>query len=258
MDANNIPYHPNDYWTKVAEEIKNRGSKNFLAGDDEPYYRYKRERFINLLRKTDFKDKQVLEVGCGPGGNLLEISSFFPALLVGVDISEEMINLATSNLKGVDVSLKKTDGMSLPFENESMDIVMTATVLQHNTDERMLINLVTEICRVSREQVVLFERIEHKRKGDILCEGRPLSYYENLLNKNGFGLLEVKYLDISVSYYVCGVIRKVFNSKSRMEGEPLSNLSLFLERILLPITKLLDKIIKEKRDVAKMVFMRNS
>ena len=91
-------YHPEPYWSDVARRIKARKGKNVIAGDDEPYYRYKRERFLSLLHEIDFKDKTVLEIGSGPGGNLKSLLSLSPRKLTGVDISPEMIELAKSNL----------------------------------------------------------------------------------------------------------------------------------------------------------------
>ncbi len=254
MDNNS--YHPNDYWTKVAAKINSRGLKNYLAGDDEPFYRYKRKKFLKLLLHIDFSNKQVLEVGCGPGGNLEEILKSNPSTLAGVDISQEMVDLAKKNLEGKNFEILKIDGTSFPFESNSKDIVLTATVLQHNTDPKMLADLIVEICRVSSKQVILFERIEKKPKGDELCQGRTVTFYEEILKKSNFGLIEVKYLPISISYYICGAIRKIFNKKGRKEGDPVSKLSIILQKITLPLTSLMDKIYIQKRDVAQLTFIK--
>lgn len=74
-------YHPEPYWSAVATRIKARSGKNVVAGDDEPYYRYKRDKFLKMLSSVDFKDKSVLEVGCGPGGNLEFIDQLMPKRL---------------------------------------------------------------------------------------------------------------------------------------------------------------------------------
>ncbi|HZV43771.1 MAG TPA: methyltransferase domain-containing protein, partial [Saprospiraceae bacterium] len=153
-----MKYHPEPYWSDVAKRIKSRSGKNVIAGDDEPYYRYKRKQFLALLKEVDFKGKNVLEIGSGPGGNLKELLSLSPAKLTGADISNDMIELAKSNLPE-SVSLVKTNGTTLPFADRSFDYVFTATVLQHNTDEQMLEQLINEICRVSAEQVFIFESI---------------------------------------------------------------------------------------------------
>ncbi|HEX5112263.1 MAG TPA: methyltransferase domain-containing protein, partial [Saprospiraceae bacterium] len=102
-------YQPEPYWSDVAKRIKNRKGKNVIAGDDEPYYRYKRKEFLRLLKEVDFKGKNVLEIGSGPGGNLKELLNLSPAQLTGADISNDMIELAKSNLPS-HVSLVKTNG----------------------------------------------------------------------------------------------------------------------------------------------------
>lgn len=248
-------YRPEKYWTEVANRIQKRddGSNNVVAGDDEPYYRYKRKRFLDLLHGVDFLNKSVLEIGCGPGGNLLEIHNRKPAKLVGVDISEAMILLAKSKLPPK-ISVIKINGTDLPFDNDSFDIVFTATVLQHNTDEEMLKKIIKEIIRVSRNKIYLFERIENKVKGDNLCLGRPVAYYSSIMEKHGFQLKSRKNINTRVSYYVSGAIRKIFNPKNRQEGEPLNNISIGLQKITLPFTKLLDILFKSGKDVARLEY----
>jgi len=59
-----------------------------------------------------------------------------------------------------------------------------------------------------------------------------------------------------VSYFVCGAIRKLLNPKSRQEGEPLNSVSVFLQKITLPLTMGLDKIFKSRKDIAKLEFVK--
>lgn len=120
----------------------------------------------------------------------------------------------------------------------------------------MLVALIQEMCRVSKKQVVIFERIENEIKGDELCLGRPVKYYESFMNKNEFSLFSKKFINIRVSYYLCGIIRKGLNSAERQEGEPLNWISNTLQKGFLPITKLLDKIFTSEKDVAKLEFNR--
>ena len=250
-------YHPEEYWSEVAGRIKSREGKNVIAGDDEPFYRYKRKQFLKLLNTVDFSRKSVLELGCGPGGNLQEVWEKSPKRLAGADISEDMIRLSREKLPN-EIELVKIDGTSLPFKNKEFDYVFTATVLQHNTDEEMLKKIMAEICRVSKEKVFLFERIEKSIKGDELCYGRPVGYYEDICKSHGFKLVNTQFINIRVSYFVCGIIRKVSSPRSRKEGEPLNGLAVFLQKIKLPFTSQLDKIFKSKKDVAKLEFERIS
>ncbi|TVR90418.1 MAG: class I SAM-dependent methyltransferase [Saprospirales bacterium] len=249
-------YHPEPYWSEVGKRIREReDGKNVIAGDDEPYYRYKRNRFLQMLNKVDFSGKKVLEIGCGPGGNLMEVLKKNPARLTGVDISKEMVALAGEKL-GDKADIHKVSGTELPFEDQTFDVVFTATVLQHNTDEDMLLKLMGELSRVGKNRVYLFERIDPKIMGDELCLGRTVSYYADIMAKNGYRLESVDNINIRVSYYLCGAIRKLLNPKNRKEGESLNKMSIFLQNASLPFTRVLDKIFKSKRDLAELEFVR--
>jgi ubiquinone/menaquinone biosynthesis C-methylase UbiE len=248
-------YNPESYWSTIGQRIKERQEFNVIAGDDEPYYRYKRKKFLELLESINFHDKSVLEVGCGPGGNLIEILKKKPSKLAGVDISNEMISLAKERLPSK-VELFKSDGKELPFSNKSFDIVFTATVLQHNTNPEMLNYLIKEICRIGTTKVAIFERIENKVTGDELCEGRPVDFYKSKFESYGFKLVDKRFINIGVSYYISGAIRKVFNPSNRAEGEPITKISELLQKLTLPITKLLDYVYRPKRDLAKLEFER--
>ncbi|TVQ44504.1 MAG: class I SAM-dependent methyltransferase [Saprospirales bacterium] len=249
-------YNPEQYWSEVAERIKIRENEGTeIAGDDEPYYRYKRNEFLKLLKSINFEQKKVLEIGCGPGGNLIEISNLNPSKLIGVDISSEMVDLARRNLPE-NIKVLKTNGTKLAFQDKSFDVAFTATVLQHNTNEKKLLELISEICRVSSERVFLFERIEKNVHGSELCLGRPISYYSKIMNKNGFDLVHKEHINIRISYYVCGAIRKLLNPRTRKEGQPLNKISIILQNLTLPFTKKLDKIFKSDYDIAKLEYKK--
>ena len=254
----NEEYHPAPYWNKVANRIKKtkRGGGS-LAGDHEPYYAYKRKKFLKLLHSVDFNNNKVLEIGCGPGGNLKEIATnYSPEKLVGADISAEMLSLAGQNLENHPVSLHKVNGESLPFADGEFDLVFTATVLQHNTSESMLVRNLEEICRVCSDRLILFERVERKITGDDLCLGRPVAYYQQLVEGQGFKLVSVKPINVRVSYLVCGAIRKIFNARDHEEGMPPSQATVILQKMMLPVTRVLDRLVGSMSDVTKMEFRR--
>jgi len=249
-------YHPESYWNEVAKRISGRNDNKLLSGDDEPYYAYKRKKFLKLFDQIPFSNKIVLEIGSGPGGNLYEISKQSPKELYGTDVSGEMIKLSSRLLNNTNIKIEKIDGETLPFPSNYFDISFTSTVLQHNTDERMLKSIIKEICRVSGRDIYIFERIEKKITGNELNLGRPVSYYKEIFEQNSFKLIETEFLYIQISYLICGAIRKVFNSRKRKEGEPISRPAYYLQRIFLPITSILDPIFKEKRDLAMLHFKR--
>lgn len=250
------PYNPETYWDTVAENISSREDLKIIAGDDEPYYRYKRRRFLESLHTIDFSGKTVLEVGSGPGGNLAIIYEKGCSKITGVDISQHMVTLSKQLLAGKNIEVFKTNGTDLPFADRSFDIVFTSTVLQHNTNEAVLHQLIKEICRVSKSEILLFERVESTIKGHESNLGRPIEYYEKILHANNYKLTGKNSLPIQASYFVCGAIRKVFNRRDRKEGEPLTQLSVVLEKLVLPVTSIVDKIVPSNRDVMLLKFKR--
>lgn len=249
-------YNPEAYWSEVANRIELRESGGGLvAGDDEPYYRYKRRLFLQMLNQIEFKDKSVLEVGCGPGGNLVEILNHQPKELCGVDISGKMLEAAKRNLPPSVTLLKSSIG-SLPFGDERFDIVFSATVLQHNLDENIFIKLLAEMARVCSQKIYLFERVEKVRYQTDYCIGRPLNAFTDLLNQRGYTLIHAENISIKVSYIMAGMVRKLFNHRSRAEGEALSGITVKLEHLLLPLTSRLDRLMKWKSDLTKMEFVK--
>ncbi len=249
-------YHPEVYWSEVAQKIEERDGHNVLAGDDSPFYRYKRSKFLELLLSISIEGKKIMELGSGPGGNLKELSKKNPASLTGADISQNMIDFATKNLSFKSLNLVKINGEKLPFQDQKFDTVFSATVLQHNTDDEMMQSILKEMCRVSNDKIYLFERIESNFKGDDLCMGRPYEYYKTIVESQGFRFDNIQFINIQMSYLVCGFIRKIFNSKSRKEGQKESTISTTLQKLVLPLTKGLDKLFTAKRDLARIEFSR--
>ena len=92
-------------------------------------------------------------------------------------------------------------------------------------------------------------------KGDELNLGRPVEYYQHIFEKYGFRLTKTEFINIQSSYLVSGAIRKLFNPSARQEGEQLTKFSVFLQKSTLPITKILDKIFKSKRDLGMLTFV---
>jgi SAM-dependent methyltransferase len=249
-------YNPEVYWDQVAMEIADRKKLKIIAGDDEPYYRYKRKKFLQLLDKMNVEGRTILEVGSGPGGNLEYLYNKNPAKISGTDISEKMVSLSKSLLTKYKIEIRKTDGNTIPFETDSYEIVFTATVLQHNVNEEKLKKIILEICRISNSDIYIYERIENTIKGHESNLGRPIKYYADLFGEHGFKLLRVEFINVEVSYLVSGAIRKIFNKSGRSEGEKISKLSELLQNITLPLTKILDKYFKKNRDVTMLHFTK--
>jgi SAM-dependent methyltransferase len=258
-----LTYHPEPYWSRVAADIKKRGPHNYVAGDDNPFYRYKRQKFLaRFLGTIDFNSKVVLEVGSGPGGNLLQIAQAGARRVIGIDISRQMLDLAAETLKGYETiaELHKTDGEHLPLADTAVNLAFTVTVLQHNTDTSMFQSLVGEICRVTKDMVVLIEDTGEGSVGtdpDSSYVARPVEVYEAECREHGFRLTDRQYLGLRVSRMAYTLVRRFLVSPNHLEGKPFGFLPVAALRVLLTFTRPLDDEVRDKWDLTRMVFVRD-
>ena len=132
-----------DYWNRHIHDLEITrhpvGSPGFFADLDEYHF----EKLHHLLRLVDFdgyRGKQVLEVGCGAGTDLVRFAKG-GAHVTGVDLSSSAIALARQNFAqhGLEADLREADGEQLPFANDSFDLVYAHGVVQYTPDDRALV-----------------------------------------------------------------------------------------------------------------------
>ena len=99
----------------------------------------------------DATGKRVLDVGCGPGNLLVAFSADAPELLIGVDADETFLVFGRSQVeKSIDPpspvpTLLRAALPTLPFADESFDLVTCFLVMPHVPDDSAAL---TELARV--------------------------------------------------------------------------------------------------------------
>ena len=171
-----------------------------------------------------------------------------------------MVNLAKSNAPEADVL--QIDGENLPFADKEFDLVITTTVLQHNPDARRT-NLLGEICRVSAEDVLLFEDTSAQLPPFTTGMGpyqnfyaRPVGWYAGVCSCHGFEPIEFDRQETFVSRTVHMRLWGHLNRRPRNEGEEFSKLHLAIEKRTLPLTKALDRLIKNRKGELTLMHFR--
>jgi SAM-dependent methyltransferase len=177
-----------NHWAEYAAQSEmSDGIDAELAGPITDYYRDKRKKAVAALLDLDFEDS-VLEVGAGPGGNLVAIAGKHPDMdVIGCDVNEAMCQAAAKN--GARVVLS-SQGKPIPFKTKGYHTVFTMTVLQSIEDAVDLEFLVSEICRVARVEIVIFEDVlrDHEPVGPTspTYSVRPINAYCKLFDAEGW------------------------------------------------------------------------
>ena len=106
-----------------------------------PYFiaRYGLLLKIKNFAKNDFSGKKILDVGCGikPYKNLFNSSSY-----VGIDIDYGGHN---NQAKVVD---KFYDGVNIPYDDNSFDIVICTEVMEHVVDPEKLLSEIHRVLKI--------------------------------------------------------------------------------------------------------------
>jgi SAM-dependent methyltransferase len=146
-----------DYWNRHIHDLEITthpvGSRGFF--DDLDQYHF--EKLHHLLRLVDFdgyREKAVLEVGCGAGVDLARFAKG-GALVTGVDLAPSAIDLARSNFaqQGLRGRLEVADGEQLPFSDASFDFVFAHGVVQYTAHPQRLVDECRRVLKPGGEAV---------------------------------------------------------------------------------------------------------
>ncbi len=99
------------------------GNLNLRQEDSEN--RYFIQLYHYLASATDLQDKIVLEVGSGRGGGAAYIASYLkPKKIIGIDFSQENIQVARQTYRQTNLSFQLGDAEALPMDSDSFDVVL--------------------------------------------------------------------------------------------------------------------------------------
>lgn len=140
-----------EYWNTHIHDLEISshppGSMGFFADLDQ-YHFEKLHHLLGLVRFDEWKGKDVLDVGCGAGVEVVRFARA-GAHITGVDIAGSAVALARQNLEqqGLSAHLDVADGEHLPYPDASFDLVFAHGVVQYTGDDR---RMVAEVHRVLR------------------------------------------------------------------------------------------------------------
>ncbi len=134
--------NPKQYWNK-------RGGDTYFQEQEAEQHRTERSKFItDKIKQLDFSS--LLEIGCGYGKQLKNISAKKGIRLFGCDFSRPQLLKAKAYCEGIHLNLVEGDVEYLPFQSESFDVSFSSAVILHNHPDKAK-RIISELIRVSRK-----------------------------------------------------------------------------------------------------------
>ncbi len=138
-----------DYWNSRIHDLAITthpiGTKEFF--EELEQYRFEKLDYLpQLVSFEGFRGTNLLEVGCGVGTDLARFAKG-GALVTGIDLSEQAVDLCRQNLAviGVQVDVQVMDGEQMAYPENAFDVAYAHGVIQYTPDPHAMI---TEIYRV--------------------------------------------------------------------------------------------------------------
>jgi ubiquinone/menaquinone biosynthesis C-methylase UbiE len=167
--------------SKYWKERKIDWVKEYLTTWNHPH----RTWIMHIL--ASFQWISLMEVGCGPGPNLMKIIKSFEGKQVGgIDVNAEAIKVAEENF--INGRFKVGSGDDIMMSDKSTDVVLTDMCLIY-VGPRKIDQYISEIKRITRGRIVLCEFHSESfltRLKVRLTTGYNAYNYKKLLTKHGF------------------------------------------------------------------------
>lgn len=106
----------------------------------------------------DFKDKKVLDLGCGYGDNCKRFADMGAKLVVGVDISEKMLKVANRENKLENIKYYNVDMINIDTLKERFDIVISSLAIHYVENLKDLVIKIHTL--LTKEGILIFSQ-EH-------------------------------------------------------------------------------------------------
>jgi 2-polyprenyl-3-methyl-5-hydroxy-6-metoxy-1,4-benzoquinol methylase len=147
------------YWNEHIHDLKIArhpiGTKEFF--DDIEAYRFEKLEYLpKVVGYSSYAGKQLLEVGCGIGIDLVRFA-MNGAIVTGIDLAEEPIAQAKRNFQfhGVNGDLRTMNGENLHFAEGSFDAVFAHGVLQYTHDASQMVREIHRVLKPGGKAILM-------------------------------------------------------------------------------------------------------
>jgi 2-polyprenyl-3-methyl-5-hydroxy-6-metoxy-1,4-benzoquinol methylase len=219
------------------------GTREFFEAVEHHRYSEYAPWMPEVMGFNEFAGLRLLEIGCGMGTDLLQFARG-GARVTGTDLTPRSIEISQKHLTvyGESGDFAIADCETLPFANESFDVVYSNGVLHHTPDTA---GAVREIHRVLRPggqtRVMLYHRGSFAYWGEVIL--RHGIFKGELLRGNSPARIMSKYVEFNqgggrplVKVYSRGQARRLFSAfrEVSVQVEQLTRAELYFLGSLIP------------------------
>lgn len=147
------------YWNEHIHDLKIAKHPVGTEGFFKDLEQYRFEKLDYLPKVVDFskyKNKSILEIGCGVGTDLTKFSEK-GARVTGVDLAEKSIELAKKNFayNHLDADLRVMNGEKLEFDEDSFDVIYAHGVIQYTANDEKMIDEIFRVLKPGGEAIIM-------------------------------------------------------------------------------------------------------
>ncbi|HLE13330.1 MAG TPA: class I SAM-dependent methyltransferase [Anaerolineales bacterium] len=147
------------YWNEHIHDLEIAtqpiGSHSFF--EELAEYRFDKLRYLpKLVDFSAYRGKELLEVGCGVGIDLIRFARS-GAHVTGIDLSQVAIDLARQYFgqEGLAADLRVMNGEVMLFEDDSFDVVYAHGVLQYTADTQKMVKELYRVLRPGGQAILM-------------------------------------------------------------------------------------------------------
>ena len=172
---------PEEYEKKYVHTTYEHIANDFSAT------RYKPWKNVEFFLKTLSPNSIMVDVGCGNGKNL----GISPGKSIGCDMCSELLKIAKE--KGHEVIL--CNALELPFEKNSVDVVISIAVIHHFSTQERRINAIKEMLRILKQdgKMMIYVWSNEQNNGNYFVNWTK-SYDNNTSHKRYYHFINFKSL----------------------------------------------------------------
>lgn len=134
---------------KKTGKVYGKFWKKFSYKENIDAKKYILERFKNFksFNKNFFKNKKIIDVGCGGGRYSNALRLLKAKQVIGVDFGDDGLLTAKKNYNFKNISFQKQDVLNLKYKKNTFDIVFCNGVLHHTSDFKKGIKELYRVCK---------------------------------------------------------------------------------------------------------------